>query len=54
MGETTLNTQSSRSHTIFKVFVSFTYSNELYTMTEKTTLCIVDLAGSERSKKAET
>jgi hypothetical protein len=51
MGETILNIQSSRSHTIFKMGVRMVYEEGRYL---ETSLCIVDLAGSERSKKAET
>ncbi|CAD8152681.1 unnamed protein product [Paramecium pentaurelia] len=54
MGETTLNNQSSRSHTIFKIQISFLYQQEQFTIQRKQTICIVDLAGSERAKKAET
>ncbi|CAD8063092.1 unnamed protein product [Paramecium sonneborni] len=54
MGETTLNNQSSRSHTIFKIQISFLYQQDQYTIQKKQTICIVDLAGSERTKKAET
>ncbi|CAD8155256.1 unnamed protein product [Paramecium octaurelia] len=54
MGETTLNNQSSRSHTIFKIQVSFLYQQEQFTILKKQTICIVDLAGSERAKRAET
>ncbi|CAD8149610.1 unnamed protein product [Paramecium pentaurelia] len=54
MGETTLNNQSSRSHTIFKIQISFLYQQEQFTIQKKQTICIVDLAGSERAKRAET
>ncbi|CAD8067000.1 unnamed protein product [Paramecium sonneborni] len=54
MGETTLNNQSSRSHTVFKIQISFLYQQDQYTIQKKQTICIVDLAGSERAKKAET
>ncbi|CAD8153068.1 unnamed protein product [Paramecium octaurelia] len=54
MGETTLNNQSSRSHTVFKIQIQFLYQQEQFTIQRKQTICIVDLAGSERAKKAET
>jgi kinesin family protein 20 len=68
MGETILNIQSSRSHTIFKVGVRmiYRYQYKIYNLNYSdinlndnerivdTSLCIVDLAGSERSKRAET
>ena len=57
MGETILNIQSSRSHTMFKIGVRMVYRHQSIIDHERvveTSLCIVDLAGSERSKKAET
>lgn len=46
---TSLNQNSSRSHTIFKIIIKLNESDE-----EELSLSIVDLAGSERANRSET
>ncbi|KAM3128774.1 hypothetical protein pb186bvf_019122 [Paramecium bursaria] len=54
MAETSLNQMSSRSHTIYKLFVNTIFKDNEHVIQRRNTICIVDLAGSERSKKATT
>ena len=51
--DTLLNSNSSRSHTIFKITVKYAYNNGTNKSFYETSICIVDLAGSERAKRTE-
>ena len=51
--DTVLNSNSSRSHTIFKIVLKYTYQSSANNVSYDSSLCIVDLAGSERAKRTE-
>ena len=51
--DTLLNSNSSRSHTIFRIVVKSTYQSTANKFINESSLCIVDLAGSERAKRTE-
>ena len=53
MGETSMNEQSSRSHTVFRVNIEIRNKNDPE-KTMSSTLNLVDLAGSEGVARAKT
>jgi len=57
MAATSLNSSSSRSHSVFRINVGFVYNCNARNraITEKIGhICVVDLAGSERAKRTES
>jgi len=51
--DTALNSNSSRSHTIFRIALKYTYQSSANKCSTESSLCIVDLAGSERAKRTD-
>ena len=47
---TTMNTQSSRSHVIFTIYIESEIAEDDRVITKKSKLNVIDLAGSERIK----
>ena len=52
IGETLMNLQSSRSHTIFTIYVSRKYKKDGVDAEHSARICLVDLAGSETVAKS--
>jgi hypothetical protein len=50
MALTSMNTESSRSHVIFTIFIESETKDEDRTIVKKSKLNVIDLAGSERIK----
>jgi kinesin family protein 15 len=54
IGATSMNKESSRSHTVFTVTIQTKSSSDGLTKVKTSRLNLVDLAGSERQKAAQT